>query len=287
MNHPVDNKMKHLAEIVIGSAIYAVGISLFLDPNKLAPGGITGVAVILNRLISIETGTLYLLLNIPLIILGIWKFGFRFIARTLIAVFLISFFTNLLNPIGGVTDDLLIAAAAGGILIAIGIGIIFRAGATTGGTDIVVKILRQRFRHLKTGLLFLMMDVVIVSISGLVFKDLNIVFYALASVLVTGKALDMVLYGRDEATMMYVISKESDVIGKRIMKELDVGVTYLDGQGGWTKTPQKVIFTVVQKRVGIEVEKIVKEEDPDAFLIVTSASEIFGEGYKELMGEAL
>ena len=287
MNHPVDNKMKHLAEIVIGSAIYAVGISLFLDPNKLAPGGITGVAVILNRLIPIETGTLYLLLNIPLIILGIWKFGFRFIARTLIAVFLISFFTNLLNPIGGVTDDLLIAAAAGGILIAIGIGIIFRAGATTGGTDIVVKILRQRFRHLKTGLLFLMMDVVIVSISGLVFKDLNIVFYALASVLVTGKALDMVLYGRDEATMMYVISKESDVIGKRIMKELDVGVTYLDGQGGWTKTPQKVIFTVVQKRVGIEVEKIVKEEDPDAFLIVTSASEIFGEGYKELMGEAL
>lgn len=280
-------EIKNLVIIAAASLIYAAGISLFLDPNALAPGGVTGIAVILNRLCGIETGTLYFLLNIPIILLGIWKFGVRFIAKTFYAITLTSVFTNLLAGLPPLTDDLLMAAAVGGVLIAIGVGLIFKAGATTGGTDIVVKILRQKYRHLKTGFLFLCMDVIIVSISGLVFRDLNVIFYALATVLVSGKALDYVLYGGDEAKMFYIITESPEQIGNRLMTELDVGVTYLQGKGGWTGNEKQVVFCMVQKRVGPQVEEIVKEEDARAFMVVTSANEIYGEGYKDFFGEVI
>lgn len=280
-------EIKNLVIIAAASLIYAAGISLLLDPNALAPGGVTGIAVILNRICGIETGTLYFLLNVPIVLLGIWKFGVRFIAKTFYAITLTSVFTNLLAGIPPLTDDLLMAAAVGGVLIAIGVGLIFKAGATTGGTDIIVKILRQKYRHLKTGFLFLCMDVLIVSISGLVFRDLNVVFYALATVIVSGKALDYVLYGGDEAKMFYIITESPEQIGKRLMMELDVGVTYLQGKGGWTGNEKQVVFCMVQKRVGPQVEEIVKEEDARAFMVVTSANEIYGEGYKDFFGEVI
>lgn len=280
-------EIKNLVIIAVASLIYAAGISLFLDPNALAPGGVTGIAVILNRLCGIETGTLYFILNIPIVLLGIWKFGVRFIAKTFFAITMTSLFTNLLANMQPLTDDLLMAAAVGGVLIAIGVGLIFKAGATTGGTDIIVKILRQKYRHLKTGFLFLCMDVIIVSISGLVFRNLNVVFYALATVIISGKALDFVLYGGDEAKMFYIITEAPEQIGMRLMKELDVGVTYLQGKGGWTGNEKQVVFCMVPKRVGPQVEEIVKVEDARAFMVVTSATEIYGEGYKDFFGEVI
>ena len=280
-------KVIQLLIIALGSVIYAVGISLFLDPNRLAPGGITGIAVILNRLAGVETGTLYFLLNVPIILLGIWKFGIRFIARTIYAIALISFCSNLLAAVGPLTDDLLMAGAIGGIMIAVGVGLIFKAGATTGGTDIIIKLLRLRYRFLRTGFLFLCTDVIIVTISGFVFQDLQVAFYALMSVIITGRMLDFVLYGSDEAKLLYIITDEPDRIGSRLMNELDVGITFLEGHGGWTGKEKKVIFCVAQKRLEPEVEEIVKEEDPRAFMVVTSAKEIYGEGYKDFYGEVL
>jgi len=279
--------MKKLFMIAVAAFIYAVGISLFLDPNHLAPGGITGIAVILNHLTDIETGTLYFLLNVPIVIIGTWKFGIKFIAKTAYAISLVSIFTNLLEPVGALTADFLLAGAIGGILIAVGIGLIFKAGAKTGGTDIIVKILRQKYRYLKTGFLFLCSDVIIVTISGLVFKDLNVAFYALATVVISGKALDYVLYGGDEAKMLYIISECLVQIGNRLMKELDVGVTYLQANGGWTGRQKQVIFCMVPKRLGPQVEEIVKQEDSRAFMVITSANEIYGEGYKDFSDEIL
>ena len=287
MDKKIISELKNLLLIAAAALIYAAGISLFLDPNRLAPGGITGIAVILNRLIPVETGTLYFLLNVPIIMLGIWKFGLKFIAKTAWAIFLTSFFTNLLSPVGALTDDLLMAGLAGGVLIAVGIGLIFKAGATTGGTDIIIKILRQKYRHLKTGFLFLCSDVVIVVISGFVFRDLNVALYALLTVVISGKALDYVLYGGDEAKLLYIITENPVQIADRLMHELEVGVTYLQGEGGWTGREKKVIFCVVQKRLGPQVEEIVKQEDPLAFMVVTSANEIYGEGYKNFFSEAL
>lgn len=287
MKNETGKELWSIVQITLAAVVYAAGISLFLDPNQLAPGGITGIAVILNRLIHIETGTLYFLLNVPVVFLGIIKFGIRFMAKTAWAILMTSFFTNLLGNVGAVTDDLLMAGTAGGILIAIGIGLIFKAGATTGGTDIIVKILRQKYRHLKTGFLFLCMDVVIVGVSGLIFGDIDIALYALATVVISGKALDYVLYGGDEAKMFYIITGVPEKIGVRLMKELEVGVTYLQGRGGWTGDEKQVVFCMVPKRLGPEVEEIVKVEDSRAFMVVTSAGEIYGEGYKDFFGEVI
>ncbi len=287
MKNETGKELWSIVQITLAAVVYAAGISLFLDPNQLAPGGITGIAVILNRLIHMETGTLYFLLNVPVVFLGIIKFGIRFMAKTAWAILMTSFFTNLLGNVGAVTDDLLMAGTAGGILIAIGIGLIFKAGATTGGTDIIVKILRQKYRHLKTGFLFLCMDVVIVGVSGLIFGDIDIALYALATVIISGKALDYVLYGGDEAKMFYIITGVPEKIGVRLMKELEVGVTYLQGRGGWTGDEKQVVFCMVPKRLGSEVEEIVKVEDSRAFMVVTSAGEIYGEGYKDFFGEVI
>ena len=287
MKNETGKELWSIVQITLAAVVYAAGISLFLDPNQLAPGGITGIAVILNRLIHIETGTLYFLLNVPVVFLGIIKFGIRFMAKTAWAILMTSFFTNLLGNVGAVTDDLLMAGTAGGILIAIGIGLIFKAGATTGGTDIIVKILRQKYRHLKTGFLFLCMDVVIVGVSGLIFGDIDIALYALATVIISGKALDYVLYGGDEAKMFYIITGVPEKIGVRLMKELEVGVTYLQGRGGWTGDEKQGVFCMVPKRLGPEVEEIVKVEESRAFMVVTSAGEIYGEGYKDFFGEVI
>ena len=281
------HEVRNIMMIIIAALIYSIGISCFLDPNKLAPGGITGIAVILNRLLNVETGTLYFWLNVPIVLLGIWKFGIQFMAKTAFAIVMVSVFTNMLNPVGALTTDLLIAGAVGGILIAVGIGLIFKAGATTGGTDIIVKILRQKFRHLKTGFLFLCMDIIIVSISGVVFKDLNIVFYALVTVIISGTALDYVLYGGDEAKMILVMTDMPEEIGNRLMNELEVGITYLQGKGGWKDTEKLVVFTIVPKRLGPQVEEIVKNEDPKAFMVISSANEIYGEGYKDFFAEVI
>lgn len=279
--------VRDMAVILAASVIYAAGISLFLDPNNLAPGGVSGIAVILNRLVGIETGTLYFLLNVPIMLLGVWKFGWRFIGKTAYAIALTSFFTNCLSAYGALTDDPLLAALAGSVLIAVGIGLVFKAGATTGGTDIIIKVIRQKYRHLKTGFLFQCTDMVIVAVSGLVFKDLNIALYALIAVLISGRALDYVLYGGDEARMIYIITEKADEIGETIMEDLEVGITYLQGSGGWSGREKQVIFCVVRKQIAPQVEEIVKEQDRAAFMIVTSASEIYGEGYKDFFAETL
>lgn len=273
--------------VIIGSFIYALGVSLFLDPNNLAPGGMTGIAVILNRLSYLDVGTLYFLLNVPVIVLGLWKFGFRFIIKTAVSIAFTSLFTNLLSAYGTLTDDLLMASIAGGVLMAAGMSMIFRAGATTGGTDIIVKVLRQKFRHLKTGSLFLYLDLIIVTASGFVFQDLRIALYALLTVFINGKAIDYALYGHDDAKLIYIITDHSAEIAEAILNDLSIGCTFLNGKGAWTGERKDVIMTVAHNRTSPMIEEIVKETDPQAFLIISSASEIYGEGYKDILAEKL
>ena len=137
--------------ITFASLLYSVSVSFFLDPNSLAPGGVTGIAIILNRLTGLATGTWLLIINIPILAIGTWKFGLRFILSTMYCTAMTSLFVNLLAPIGAVTTDPFLAALVGGSLMAVGLGLVFKAGATTGGTDIIIKLLRLKFPHLKTG----------------------------------------------------------------------------------------------------------------------------------------
>lgn len=273
--------------ITVASAIYAAAISFFLDPNSLAPGGVTGIAIILNRLIGLETGTLMLLLNIPILILGCWKFGLRFILSTLYCTAMASFFTNLMAPFGPVTTDPFLAALVGGALFAVSMGWVFKTGATTGGTDVIIKILRVRYPHLKTGSLFLLTDAVIVTASAFAFKDIDRALYAGLVVFIASFLLDVVLYGRDEAKVIYIISDHSEIITKRLLEELDLGVTHVQGMGAYSGKEKNVIMCAMRKSLAPKAEEVVKEEDPLAFMIVTSATEIYGEGYKSYFSQKI
>ena len=274
-------------EITVASILYAVAVSLFLDPNALAPGGVTGIAIILNRITGLETGTLVLIINIPIIAVGTWKFGWRFILSTMYCTAITSGFINLLAPFGAATSDPFLAAVAGGALMAMGIGLVFKAGATTGGTDIIVKLLRLKFPYLKTGVLFLITDALIVAASALVFKNVDVALYAGLVVFINSVLLDVVLYGRDGAKLIFIISDRHEAITKRVLEELDIGVTYISGSGAYSGKEKNVIMCVMRKQLSPRAETIVREEDPRAFMIVTSATEIFGEGYKSIYSEKL
>ena len=277
----------NLIGIALGSFIYACGISLFLDPNNLAPGGASGLAIIFNRITGLETGTIYFIINVPIMLLGLWKYGVKFIATTFFSILINSYFTNMLAGAGALTSDPLIATMAGSVLVGVGVAIVFKSRATTGGTDIIVKVLHDKYKHIKTGVIFLLTDIVIVAFSGFVFKDINIIMYALISVFVQGKVLDMVLYGGDEAKLFYIISDKPQAISERILKEIDITATFLQGKGAYTGKEKQVILCVARKQQGPAIEEIVKSEDKDAFMIISSANEIYGEGYKNIMSDKL
>lgn len=277
----------NLIGVALGSFIYACGISLFLDPNNLAPGGASGLAIIFNRITGLETGTLYFIINVPIMLLGLWKYGIRFIATTFFSILINSHFTNILAGVGALTSDPLIATMAGSVLVGVGVAVVFKSRATTGGTDIIVKVLHDKYKHIKTGVIFLLTDIVIVAFSGFVFKDINIIMYALISVFVQGKVLDMVLYGGDEAKLFYIISDKPQAISERILKEIDITATFLQGKGAYTGKEKQVILCVARKQQGPAIEEIVKSEDRDAFMIISSANEIYGEGYKNIMSDKL
>ncbi len=280
-------KLKKYVIITAAAFVYAVGGSLFTDPNNMAPGGVTGISIILSRLLPVSTGTFIMLINIPILIFAVWKFGIAFTVSTIYAIALISSFTNVLSPYGAATDDILLAALVGGTLTAVSIGVIFRAGATTGGTDIIVKALRLRFPHLKTGKIFFIADALVVTLSGIVFRDLNAALYAAISAICTSVVMDVVLYGRDEAKLLYIISSRAEEIAGRLLSDLDIGVTYIKGQGAYSGDNKRVIMCVVKKPVTPRAEEIVKQEDPHSFMIITSATEVFGEGYKSYFSERM
>lgn len=268
--------------ITIATFFYGVGVTLFLDPNDIIPGGVTGIAMILSRFIPIQTGTLILILNIPILFVGFVKFGFRFIVSTIYATAAVSFFTNILESYGALTHSMLLAALMGNVLIAVSLVVVFRLQATTGGMDIIVKLLRLRYPHIKTGTMFFLVDIVIICIFGILFQNIDAAIYALIGIVVMSMVFDNVMYGRDEAKMIYIISDYSNIIAKRILEEVNIGVTYLGGQGAYTGKKQSIILCVMRKNISIRVEEIVKETDMNAFLIITNATEIYGEGYKDI-----
>lgn len=277
--------LKDFILLTLGSVIYAVAMSCFLDPNRLVPGGVSGIAVIINHTVGwIGTGTVIILLNVPLLVAGLIKFGRRFMLSTVYATLLSSLMIELFNNVGTkilpLTDDLLLASVAGGALLALGLGLVFRGGGTTGGSDIVTKFLRLRYKHVKTGSIFLVVDSVVVVVSAIVFRDIEVALYAALSLVVSAAVLDRVLYGTDEAKLVYIISDKSDEIAERLMRTLDVGATYLEGQGAYTGNDKRVLMCAVHKRVFPRMREVVIEIDDMAFMIVSSAQEIFGEGFK-------
>lgn len=279
--------MKRLALCALGAVIYAAAVSLFLDPNGIVPGGFTGIAMVLGEFIPLKTGTMTLLLNIPLLVAGIFVFGFRFLGTTVFAVTVSSVAIDLLMPFGPLTDNLMLAALAGGALMAIGLEIVLLQGATTGGTDIVVKLLRKKFRSISAGNFFLMADGAVILLSMIVFKNIDAGLYAAVCIIVSSGLMDMLLYSRDQAKLIIIISDRHREISERILNELDVGATFLDGRGAYSGSDKTVVLCVVKKWLLPRALKIIKSVDDRSFAIVSTANEVFGEGYKPHDGESI
>lgn len=280
-------KIRKMLIITAACFVYGAGLSSFVDPNNLAPGGFTGLAVILSRIFMMETGTLYLFLNFPVIILGIRRFGWKFTASTMYAILVVSVATNLFSVISPATKEPILGAVFGGVFIGVGMGVVLRCRATTGGVDIIIKCLRQKFPHMRTGTLMLIIDGVIISLSGLVFRNPESVLYSIIAAASTSYVLDIVLYGKDSAKLIYIISDNAEMITTRILSDIGIGVTHLTGSGAYANKEKKVILCVVRKQLAHKVEEVVRQEDASAFMIVSSATEIYGEGYKSYFGEAL
>lgn len=285
------NQVKKLVRdiifIVAGSAIYALSISVFLNPNNLAPGGVSGVSIMINYIAGIPTGAIYFCLNVPVMILGLWKLGVRFSAFTLAAVAMSSGFMEVFANIDSVTDNMILAGIFGGALSAVGIGLVFRGGATTGGTDIIVRVIRKKYKHLKSGQIFLYIDCAIAAVSAIVYNDIETALYAFLALYTSSVVLDKVLYGADGAKMVYIVTDHGKEIADIVLRKLDIGVTFLDGEGAYSGRRKEILMCVMHKPLMPKVKDIVKSVDDRAFMIVSPATEIFGEGYKQYDAEEL
>lgn len=282
-------RVREYVIITFAALLYGIGTSLLIDPNNIAPGGMTGLAICLNRLLNIGTGMWFLIMNIPILIIAIWKFGIRFTLSTIYATAMISVFTDLCTKFFSafVIYDKILAVVFGSAATAVAIGLTFKCHATSGGTDVIIKLLRLKYPHIKTGALYILTDMVVLVIAAIVFNDIAAALYSFMSVIVTSIVVDFVLYGRDEAKLIFIISDKPDIITARLLAELDVGATHVIGKGAYSGEDKKVIMCAIKKRLSPLAEDIVRDEDPNAFMIVSSASEIFGEGYKSYFDERM
>lgn len=276
--------MKRYLKLTLYGILYAIGFQLFIVPNFLAPGGFSGVSVLLNHVIpAIPTGTFILMLNIPILIIGFWKFGAKFTISTCYCVVLTSVLMTLLEyfakPI--VSDDIFLGCVCGGAIVGFSLGKIFRHGATTGGMDIVVKLIRLKVPHLKTNQVFLIADSFVVAAMILLMQDVVRGLYSAICIVISTTIMERALYGKDEATFVHIISDKPQEVADQLLYELQMGVTFIDGMGAYTKKDKKIIMCVAKKRDFYKVEAVVKKTDPKSFMIVSSAQEVYGEGYKQ------
>ena len=286
---PIKEVIINYARITFASILYGISMALFLGPLNLAPGGVSGLAIVLSSVFNIGVGTWYILLNLPILLIAVWKFGIKFTVSTIYCAVATAIFTKLITKYFAAyaVNDMILGVIFGAVLVALAMGLTFFSGATTGGVDVIVKLLRLKWPHIKTGAFFFIIDLSVIGAAIIAFRDIKIGLYSLISVWIMSYVTNIVLYGRDEAKMIYIISDKYDLISKRILEELEIGATHIKGYGAYSSKEKDVIMCVMRKHIYPKVEKIVKEEDEKAFLIVSSATEIFGEGYKSYFDERL
>jgi len=267
--------------ITVGSLITALGLVLFLIPNKIAAGGVSGLATVIYYLTAWPVGLTMLVINIPLFILGLRELGVKFGVKTLYGTITLSVFTDFLTPVlGAPTSDPLLATVYGGLLTGIGLGVVFRSGGTTGGTDLGAQLLRKWFK-VSSGQWLLVIDAFVITTAGIVFT-VELALYALLALFLTSRAVDFVQEGVSYNKAVLIISDRYQVIGQKILTELDRGATGLQGRGLYTGTDKEVLLCVVSRTEITKLKNLVLAEDEDAFVIVADVHEALGEGFREL-----
>lgn len=281
--------------ILVGSFILAAGFVYFVTPHKIVPGGVYGIAIVVHYLTrdifsfwpdGIPIGLFGLVLNIPLTIAGIKILGPRFGVKTIVGFVLTSFFIDgitWLRPVGDapLVNDVLLSSVFAGVMIGIGLGLIFKSRATSGGSDIIAMII-AKYTKLQLGKLMIYVDSVIVLMGLAAFKDWHIPLYSWVVIYITGRAIDMILEGADYNKALLIVSKKHLEIKNKILVDLERGGTYLRGEGMYTGEEKHIIYTVVSRREVAILQEYIGKIDPDAFITVMDAREILGEGFQSL-----
>lgn len=267
-----------LTGIIIGTAVMAASYSMFLIPNKIAAGGLSGLGIIMFHLFEVPVGLTVLLGNVPLFVLAWSVLGWRIVAHSLAGTILLPFMLEFTAFLPLVTTDLLLASVFGGIGIGLGLGIVFRSQGTTGGTAIVAQLF-NRFWGFSSGQSLIIADLLIIVVAGFVFNA-EVALFALLSLFVSGKVVDIVQEGFAFSKAALIISdKKQDVITEKIFEELGRGATFLQGRGAYSRVEKGIILCIVSQSQVTRLKNIVREIDPSAFVIVSNVGEVLGEGF--------
>lgn len=265
----------------VGAAVYSVAVNMFLSPNGISPGGFTGVAAVINHVTQIPTGTMLFIFNIPVLILGFVKMGGMFILKTSFVTILVSLSLDVsarLLPI--LKTDGILASMFGGILMGIGLSLILLRGATTGGIDIIAKLINRRYRHLSVGKIILMADGVVIVLNALVYRNAESALYSIIAMYMGTRLMDVLLYGADKGKIIYIVTTAPNDICGEINHTVGRGVTKLSVVGGYTGESRTMLMCTVRVHEVAAVHDAVKRHDERAFIVVSDAGEIIGEGFK-------
>lgn len=272
----------------VGSTLFALGFAWFLIPNDINTGGISGLAMILRELTGLgSVGTLSILMNIPLFLIGGMKIGKRFFVGSFIGMIVSSAMIDVFSLVPFSTPEPLIGGLYGGVLCGAGLGLVFLSGASTGGSDILVRLMKKKYRNLPIGAISMMFDAMVVLLTGLVFRDISKALYSGVVVFVSGQVIDAIVYRFDYSRMALIISKEHKAIAAAIGEKLDRGATYLHGAGSYTGRDMEVVLAVVRKGQLAELKELVMEIDPSAFVIVQEAHQVLGDGFSHYSSDSL
>ncbi|MBQ4104206.1 MAG: YitT family protein [Clostridia bacterium] len=268
--------------IAIGAFIFSFGIAMFTSPNNIAPGGVSGIGTMLNHLFNIPIGSVIIAVNIPLFIFSFKKFGRSFFKKSLFATFLTSSLIDILPFIleKHYVYSPLLASIFGGVSIGVGVGIIFLRGGTTGGADILAKLIRLKYPHFSLGTLVFIIDAIIVISTLFVYGSIEALLYSTVSFFVTSRAVDAIIFGAARSKMLLIITTQPQQIAKRIMNDIQHGVTLIPASGGYTNEEKTILLSVVRPNEVAEINKIVKEIDRSAFTVITESNEVFGYGFQ-------
>lgn len=269
--------------IIVGSTAYAAGIHCFTAPNDIAPGGVAGISTLINSITNIDISIWYGLINVPLIIIGFIFLGKKMMVKTFLSVAVTTLMTDyglFWLPVYEEGEKLL-AALSGGILFGFGLGIVYFREGTTGGTDIINKLINRKFPHFSLGAIMLGTDAVVIVASMFVFGSFEAGLYAIISIFICSKIMDMILYGSYEGKMLLIFSNKYHEISEYVMLKLNRGVTWLNATGAYSEKNMQVICCAVHKSEYSKIKRKVKEIDPRAFIIISSVGEVLGEGFRE------
>lgn len=267
--------------ILAGCAVGAAAYPLFLVSNGIAPGGVTGIATVLNHAFGWPVGMTSLVMNVPLFILGYRAMGRGFVVRTLVATIVFSLLIDLFR-FEPVTRDPLLSSTFGAVFLGVGIGIIMRGAATTGGTDLLARVVHQKWSVISVGAFLFALDCAVVLLAGVTMSAEH-AMYSMIAVFICTKLIDVVLAGLGTDKACYVITAHADTIASRLMSQMGRGVTLLDAVGAYSGAPVKMLVCVVARMEIMQLKAIVKDEDPRAFMFITDTHETLGEGFQELL----